>query len=118
MLRLFSLLVIVLASLSAVACDDGSVGDLEGFPGHGGGGAGGGGAGGGGGFNGGGGTGDGGIGNTGGPPAAETAFRALSTDFTTACGGACHTDGKGNAPAYLSMPDPYKSIKAFKGIVV
>jgi len=117
MLRLFSLVAVLLAATAAVACDDGSVGDLQGLPGGGQGAGPGGGMGGGGG--GGGFTNHGGDGGTSSEEAkAETAFRALLDDFTKACGGACHTDGKGNAPAYLAMPDPYKSIKAFRGIVV
>lgn len=115
------LLVACAAAFGAAACDDGSVSDLT-LPGAQGGGTAGGDTGGGkgGGFghpaSDGGTTGDGGT--TSGAAAAEAAFRALSADLTQACGGACHTDGKGNAPAYIAAPDAYKSIKAYKGIVV
>ncbi len=113
MLRVLTPFVVVAAALAVVACGDGSVGDLNGLPftpGTGSGGTGGLGGG------GGGTTGDGGT--TGGPGPAEVAYRGLAADLVTACGGACHSDGKGNAPAYLATPDSYKTIKAFKGIVV
>jgi hypothetical protein len=100
MLRLFAALVAVGAL--AAACDDGSTGTLDApgaSPAT---------------------TGQGAdaAAALGGPNAAESAFRALSSDLEQACGGACHGEGKGNAPAYLATPDPYVSIRAFKGIVV
>lgn len=115
MLRVLIPAVVVAAALTVAACGDGSVGDLNGLPfvpnGSGGAGGGGGGQGGDG-----GGAGDGAA--VGGPSASEVAYRALAADLVTACGGACHSDGKGNAPAYLAMPDSYKTIKGYKGIVV
>jgi hypothetical protein len=104
----------VLGAASLAACGDGSVSELDGAGGAGpqsGGGSGQG-------F-GGGGSGGGGIaGDAGGPSKAETMFRALLPDLTQACGGACHVDGSGGAPAFLSGSDPYKTIATRKGIVV
>ena len=101
----------VLGAASLAACSDGGVGELQGIGGpHGG-------AGSGQGF--GGGSGGGGIAaDAGGPSRAETMFRALLPDMTQACGGACHVDGKGGAPAFLAGPDPYKTISARKGVLV
>jgi hypothetical protein len=103
MLRLSALAAVAVAAFAA-ACDDGSVGTLDGLPATAGGGAVP--------------TSASDAGVRTGPSAAETSFRTLAPELEQACGGACHVDGKGNAPAYLALPDAYKSIKAFKGIVV
>ena len=49
---------------------------------------------------------------------SEQAFAALLPELSRACGGACHVDGKGNAPAWIAPPNAYAAIKAYKGIVV
>jgi hypothetical protein len=50
--------------------------------------------------------------------AAEAAFLALRSDLARACGGTCHEQGAGNAPAWMGPPDAYKAIKTYSGIVV
>jgi hypothetical protein len=51
-------------------------------------------------------------------PAAKSLFDALLPDLTTACGGPCHVEGKGNAPAWMGPPDAYAAIRAYRAIVV
>jgi hypothetical protein len=64
---------------------------------------------------------DGGTTNppTGGSPAqAEALFKALQPELSGACGNSCHGEGKAGAPAFLSPPDVYKSVKNHTGLVV
>lgn len=51
--------------------------------------------------------------------AAEAQFRALQTDFDRTCGNVCHKAGAsgGSPPTFLADPDPYVSVKAFKGAI-
>src|SRR5579883_626921 len=112
-----ALAALLAGSALIAACDDGAVTDLNGLPSSGASGVG----------NGGFGSDNGGVGSPGadggteaggGATPARMAFQALLPELTQACGGACHVDGKGNAPAWLGPPDAYKSITTYKGIVV
>jgi hypothetical protein len=44
-------------------------------------------------------------------------FDALAPGLTNACGGPCHVEGKGGAPAWLAPPDAYASATVYPGIV-
>jgi hypothetical protein len=44
-------------------------------------------------------------------------FDALAPSLTATCGGPCHVEGKGGAPAWLAPPDAYASAVVYPGIV-
>src|SRR5579883_3163888 len=50
--------------------------------------------------------------------AAFALFQSVLPGLSARCGGSCHVQGKFGAPAWLSPPDAYQSIKGYKGIVV
>lgn len=52
---------------------------------------------------------------------AESRFRSLESDLVSSCGGAngsCHVDGSyRQAPTWLAGPDPYVTVKTYRGVL-